>query len=218
MKSLRRGLFIVLEGCDHTGKSTQARLLTEALKKAGHKVRSIAFPNRASATGQLLDKYLKGEASLEDHAVHLLFSANRWEAAPELLSALAEGTTVIADRYAQSGVAFSAAKSLDLKWCQQCDVGLPQPDLLIYLSASADVVARRGGFGAERYERLEFQETVLKNYGTLASMEKGGGRWVDVDANKEVEEVHRDIFCTVLTALSKQERAEVGRLWSTVPL
>uniref|UniRef100_A0A2R5LBH5 Thymidylate kinase n=1 Tax=Ornithodoros turicata TaxID=34597 RepID=A0A2R5LBH5_9ACAR len=201
MKSIQRGLFIVFEGCDHTGKSTQARLLSEALRKAGHTVENIAFPNRETETGHLLDQYLKSKTALEDHAVHLLFSANRWEAAPRILSELGKGTTIIADRYAYSGVAFSASKSLDFKWCQQCDVGLPEPDLLLYLSASADVVARRGKFGSERYERSEFQENVLRNYEVFAQLEKERGRWVEIDANKSESEVHNDILGSVFTAL-----------------
>ncbi|KAF2356606.1 P-loop containing nucleoside triphosphate hydrolase [Trinorchestia longiramus] len=58
----------------------------------------------------MLDKYLKQSQDLDDHAVHLLFSANRWECLNSLKKRLQEGTTLIVDRYADSGIAFSAAK------------------------------------------------------------------------------------------------------------
>jgi dTMP kinase len=58
----------------------------------------------------MLDSYLKNDSQLEDHAVHLLFSANRWEAVAGIKKLLDEGTDVVCDRYAFSGVAFSAAK------------------------------------------------------------------------------------------------------------
>jgi thymidylate kinase len=66
---------------------------------------------------------------------------------------LQAGTTVICDRYAYSGVAFSAAKpGLDLEWCKECDQGLPAPDMVIFLDVpiekAAEVRARgRGALG-----------------------------------------------------------------------
>lgn len=198
----------MFEGCDRTGKSTQIKLLSETLNKNGNETSVIAFPDRSTATGKLLDSYLKSHTSLDDRAVHLLFSANRWEVAPSILSSLARGTTVIADRYAYSGVAFSAAKSLEIKWCQQCDVGLPKPDLVLYMSAPQEVLASRGGFGMERYESSEFQERVCKNYDLLRD-----ASWVQVDCSRSVEDVHREIESVVLSTMSK-ELANVETLWT----
>ena len=70
---------------------------------------------------------------MNDQTIHLLFSANRWEASSSLESKLAAGTNLVCDRYAFSGVAFSSAKGLDLDWCMSCDRGLPAPDAVIYL-------------------------------------------------------------------------------------
>ena len=71
---------------------------------------------------------LKGEKELDDHVIHLLFSTNRWEKREELTKALDAGQHVLIDRYAYSGVAFSAAKAgMDLDWCRGPDRGLPKP-------------------------------------------------------------------------------------------
>ena len=60
--------------------------------------------------------------------IHLLFSTNRWEKREELTKALDAGQHVLIDRYAYSGVAFSAAKAgMDLDWCRGPDRGLPKP-------------------------------------------------------------------------------------------
>ena len=76
--------------------------------------------------------------STDDAAVHLLFSANRWEAAKALKTRLGAGETLVCDRYAFSGVAFTAAKgTLDLEWCKNPDRGLPAPDAVIYLDVSS---------------------------------------------------------------------------------
>ena len=76
--------------------------------------------------------------------------------------ALANGTHVIVDRYAFSGVAFSAAKpGIDFDWCRQPDRGLPRPDLVCLLDVSGEEAKKRGGYGDERYEREEFQVLII---------------------------------------------------------
>lgn len=109
MASTRRGAFIVLEGLDRSGKSTQCLKLVDNLNKAGLKAKSMRFPgvlrmsvyasssrdnanllcrtrwrksiDRTTTTGKMIDAYLKQSADLDDHAIHLLFAVNRWEKA-----------------------------------------------------------------------------------------------------------------------------------------
>ncbi|XP_022423945.1 thymidylate kinase isoform X9 [Delphinapterus leucas] len=75
----RRGALIVLEGVDRAGKSTQSRKLVDALCAAGHCAELLRFPERSTEIGKLLSSYLEKKSEVEDHSVHLLFSANRWE-------------------------------------------------------------------------------------------------------------------------------------------
>ena len=109
----------------------------------------MRFPDRTTPIGQMIDQYLKSqEYHLDDRAIHLLFSANRWEAAPKLQQTIEAGSTIICDRYAYSGVAFSSAKpdaNLSLEWCQAPDVGLPAPDVVIFLELQPEQAQQRGG-------------------------------------------------------------------------
>ena len=78
----------------------------------------------------------------------------------ELLRKLQAGTTLIVDRYAYSGVAFTAAKGLpglDRAWCSAPDTGLPAPDAVFFLSLTVEQAAARGGYGEERYEKADLQ-------------------------------------------------------------
>ncbi|XP_058521229.1 thymidylate kinase isoform X3 [Ochotona princeps] len=75
----RRGALIVLEGMDRSGKTTQSRRLVAALRTAGHRAELLRFPERSTEIGKLLSSYLEKKSDMEDHSVHLLFSANRWE-------------------------------------------------------------------------------------------------------------------------------------------
>eukprot|EP00968_Pinguiococcus_pyrenoidosus_P013746 scaffold1245_cov252-Pinguiococcus_pyrenoidosus.AAC.9 len=108
----QRGAFIVFEGVDRSGKSTNcarvAARLSAQLKR---------FPDRSTGIGTMINGYLAQGVDLDDRAVHLLFSANRWECAAGIREALAQGQHVVCDRYAYSGVAFSASKEgLTLEW------------------------------------------------------------------------------------------------------
>ena len=76
-----RGTFIVLEGLDRAGKTTQVKLLEQRFVEAGRPVKMMRFPDRSTVIGQMIDGYLKSSVEMEDHVIHLLFSANRWEAA-----------------------------------------------------------------------------------------------------------------------------------------
>lgn len=111
MCSAKRGAFIVLEGVDRAGKSTQAKKLVESLNKNHIPAQLIVFPDRTTHTGKLISQYLSdSNCKLNDFAIHLLFTANRWENVDKMKKLIAEGTTLIVDRYSYSGIAFSAAK------------------------------------------------------------------------------------------------------------
>eukprot|EP00882_Tetradesmus_deserticola_P016120 GHRQ01017196.1.p1 GENE.GHRQ01017196.1~~GHRQ01017196.1.p1 ORF type:complete len:140 (+),score=18.78 GHRQ01017196.1:209-628(+) len=75
-----RGAFILFEGVDRCGKSTQTSLLTKALQDKGVAVESWNFPDRKNTvTGPAIHEYLTGKEDHNDQTIHLLFSANRWE-------------------------------------------------------------------------------------------------------------------------------------------
>ena len=79
---VKRGTFIVFEGCDRSGKSTACKKLVEYLndrKIENANAKLMRFPDRTTEVGSAIDAYLKGQKELDDHVIHLLFSANRWE-------------------------------------------------------------------------------------------------------------------------------------------
>ncbi|KAF2725193.1 thymidylate kinase [Polychaeton citri CBS 116435] len=191
-----RGLLIVFEGLDRSGKSTQCNLLVESLKKQGQDVQYLRFPNRETPIGHMINAYLNGQSEQEDHVIHLLFSANRWEAAQGIRDKIAAGTTVVVDRYYYSGCVYTAAKqqpSLDLAWSRQPEVGLPRPDVCIFLDIAREEQEKRGGFGAERYERRAFQERVRQIFYELWTHEDESADVRTINAGRCVEDVQGDI-------------------------
>lgn len=80
-----------------------------------------------------------------------------------MLRLLGGGTTIVCDRYSHSGVAYTVAKGvphLNLEYCKSLEVLLPAPDLVVNMTIAAEATAARGGYGAERYEKVEFQHKV----------------------------------------------------------
>jgi dTMP kinase len=128
-----RGTFIVFEGIDHCGKSTQLRKLSKHLTTKGIPNVVVCFPERSTPIGKQIDAYLQGTKELNDQTLHRMFCQNRWEFKDEILQHIAVGKSVIIDRYAYSGVAYTSAKGLDFEWCKEGDRGLPAPDKVIFL-------------------------------------------------------------------------------------
>ncbi|KAH3912722.1 hypothetical protein HBI56_155870 [Parastagonospora nodorum] len=207
-----RGKLIVLEGLDRAGKSTQCQLLVSSLQEAGLKVRHMRFPDRTTPIGQMINAYLAGDTESEDHVIHLLFSANRWEAAASIEADLRAGTTIIIDRYYYSGCVYSAAKhnpSMTLEWCRKPDVGLPRPDLCVFLDISADDAAKRGGYGTEKYEKKEMQDRVRELFETLMGR-KEGEDFVRIDAGASLEEVQKKVKHEVDRCIERVDREDLA--------
>ncbi|XP_019483404.1 PREDICTED: thymidylate kinase isoform X1 [Hipposideros armiger] len=209
----RRGALIVLEGVDRAGKSTQSRKLVAALCAAGHRAEQLRFPERSTEIGKLLSSYLEKKSEVEDHSVHLLFSANRWEQVPLIKEKLSQGITLVVDRYAFSGVAFTSAKeNFSLHWCKQPDVGLPKPDLVVFLQLRLAEAATRGEFGRERYESGPFQERALQSFRQL--MGDKTLNWRVVDASRSIEDVHKEIRELSEDTIRAAMHRPLGQLWT----
>ncbi|KAF7983659.1 hypothetical protein HWV62_19545 [Athelia sp. TMB] len=213
----QRGIFIVIEGLDRSGKTTQTALLYDALKAAGIAVNQLKFPDRTTSIGKMIDSYLRSKSDLDDQAIHLLFSANRWEIASGIYALLNSGVSIVADRYAFSGVAFSASKGLSFEWCRSPDIGLPAPDLTIFLDVDPEVARTRGGYGEERYEKEEMQRRVrgwFKHIGAeMAGTEAAGGKWVTLNAGGEVDAVQQGIWDLVEPLVKRGFEEPVAKLW-----
>lgn len=186
----------------------------------------------------MIDSYLRSQSDLDDHAIHLLFSANRWELAygscrshlhllltaafnifrSSIEATLRAGTTIICDRYAFSGVAFSFCKpsNIPYEWCRGSDVGLPAPDLTLFLDVGPDTVKARGGFGEERYETEEVQRKVKEAFERIGEEMGMGllteGGWVVVEGDFEKEKVAEVVWDWV-RPLSRGVARPIRTLW-----
>ena len=141
-------MFIVLEGLDGAGKSTQIRMLRQLLAERGVESEYVHFPRfDAPVYGELIARFLRGEfggvQEVDPYLVALIFAGDRADAAPQIRQWLAEGKAVVLDRYVYSNVGFQCAKlpageerDRLADWIVNLEFGhnaLPRPDLSLFL-------------------------------------------------------------------------------------
>ena len=214
---------ILFEGIDRCGKTTQTKRLVEYLSSKGT-CEGIRFPDRTSVIGSLINDYLastKETSNVSDQTIHLLFSANRWEAAKDIEAKLKDGITLVCDRYAYSGVAFSTAKEtpgMDLSWCRMCDRGLPSPDVIIYLDMPVEDAAKRGDFGNERYEKIDFQMKVREKFMDLKAADEAANLvpWYVINAHNSIEEISSEINVIVDETIKAVSNKPIPKLFTEV--
>lgn len=185
-----KGKIVVIEGTDKAGKTTQSRMLLEALKNAGKIAVVIDFPDYATPIGMEIRSFLDGKRDYPAETKHLLFSANRWEKKKEIESIVQNGTLVVMNRYWQSNLVYGAANGIDPSWLLKLDEGLPREDLVITLLVDPSTSSRR----AEDKDAFEADPQLAanahKNYVKYAKK----FNWRVVDGSKSKEHVHREIM------------------------
>jgi dTMP kinase len=188
-------MLIAFEGLDQSGKATQAKRLSARLEQNGCRVHLISFPDYLTPIGQEIAKALAGQRQFAADVMQLLYIANRYEARQNLQAWLAEGTTIICDRYAASSIAYGEAQGLDPAWLTDIQKYLPPAHLTILLDIAPATAARRKATGRDRYERdLALLSRVRDSYHRQAS----AGGWCVIDG----EQSAADVTAAVLTALA----------------
>lgn len=193
------GVFIVLEGGDGSGKSTQATQLVARLKEAGREVVATREPG-ATEAGAAIRSLVLGGGDLDPRAEALLIAADRAEHVAEVIRpALERGAVVVSDRYVPSSLAYQGvARGLgvdEITRLSDWATGGLQPDLVVLLDVPPVVAARRREGPEDRMERepAEFRALVNKAYRDLA----GQFDWPVIDGTAEVDEVAERIWSLV---------------------
>jgi dTMP kinase len=197
------GLFVTFEGIDRSGKTTQARMLVDAL---GDEALAVREPGGTDAGERLRELLKDGQLTLGAEAEALLFAAARAELVAQVIRpALEAGRVVVSDRFLDSSLAYQGvARGLGLEEVKQINRFATQgvtPDLTFLLEIDPARAAERAG-QLDRFEDEgdSLQKSVYEAYRELAAEDPG--RWRIIDADRPSHEVHADVLAAVEHARS----------------
>jgi dTMP kinase len=199
------GRFIVLEGGDATGKTTQAALLATRLRDQGREVVQTFEPGGTALGGSLRRLLLDGEGTVEPEAEALLMAADRAQHVLEVVRpSLGRGDWVVSDRFMPSSLAYQGVgRGLGVPAIEIVNgiaTGGLEPDLVVVLDLPPEVATERFGAARDRLEEEDdaFRLAVHEAYRDLA----GSRGWVLLDASGPVDDVAARVWAAVTEHLA----------------
>jgi dTMP kinase len=192
-----RGRFIVLEGGEASGKSTQTRMLADGLRRSGREVVETFEPGDTVLGRELRKLVLERDVPIDAVTETLLLAADRVQHVAEVISrAVDSGIDVVCDRYVPSSLVYQGwVRDVPLSFIESVNATVPDPDLVIVLDVPDDVAEARLGAPTDRMERegSVFHHKVREGYRELA----GRYGWSTVDASGAPENVGAAVWDVV---------------------
>jgi dTMP kinase len=219
------GKLIVIEGTDGSGKSTQFRLLTQRVAEAGYEFQKLVFPQYQEDSSALIRMYLGGEfgtspSDVNAYAATAFFAVDRYASYKKVWGQWYEnGGLVLSDRYTTSNAVHQTSKEPPerqaeyLRWLYEFEydrLGLPRPDLTIYLDVPTDftekLMRRRE---ADTNTSADIHEQDLTYLATCRRIGKAAAEfynWTVIDCvrngeMRSIEDIHEEIYRHVRTLL-----------------
>ena len=217
---MRRGLFVVLEGLDGAGTTTQAQALVRLLRARGERAHCTAEPS-SGPIGSQIRMMLAGRlvgyrgGPWDRRSLALLFAADRLDhLAADIEPRLAAGQHVVCDRYVLSSLAYQSLDN-DEDWVAEINRYAPPPDLTFFLRVPAKVALQRrladGPGRPELFETLPQQRRIERLYERGIARIGRKHRVHVVDGTAPLEHVTAALWRIVERRLARRDRATKGR-------
>ncbi len=219
------GKLIVIEGTDGSGKSTQFRLLTERITAEGRPFQKLVFPQYKEESSALIRMYLGGEfgkspSDVNAYAASAFYAVDRYASYKKVWGDWYEqGGLVLSDRYTTSNAVHQASKEPEetraayLKWLYEFEydkLGLPRPDLVIYLDVPTDFTEKMmRSREAATNTHADIHEQDLEYLATCRRTGKDAAafyNWTVIncvrdDSMRTIEDIHEEIYRHVMACL-----------------
>ena len=221
------GKLIVIEGTDGSGKSTQFRLLTKRLEEENRAFRKLVFPQYSEPSSALIRMYLGGEfgskpSDVNAYAASAFFAVDRYASFKKVWGDWYDnGGLIVSDRYTTSNAVHQASKEPEerqaefLKWLYEFEydkLGMPAPDLVIYLDVPTDfteaMMRRRE---ADTNTSADIHEQDMQYLATCRRTGKKAAEYygwkiincVENGAMRSIEDIHEEIYRHVAACLEE---------------
>ncbi len=178
---MAQGKFIVIDGTDGSGKTVQANRLIERLRAEGRNSQLQDFPRYGKPSAWFVEKYLKGDygsaAEVGPKRASMFYALDRYDAAPQIREALAQGSVLVSNRYVSANKGHQMSRIADpqaqiefLDWLNNLEygiMGIPKPDLTLILHVPAEI-----GFELSRSRDGGKTDILQKDLGHLQAAER----------------------------------------------
>jgi dTMP kinase len=194
------GRFIVFEGLDGSGTSTQLRLLFERLLRTGTSVEVTREPSNAPF-GAVIRQAIEGRIHLNSRALALAFAGDREDHLTNevngIVPALERGSWVLCDRYVLSSLAYQTSDEVDYEWLVALNQHAPTPDATVFVDTPLDVCMERissRSSHTELFHRRAELERVQKNYYRAIEDRRFVGHLVRVNGDDDPDIVFKELM------------------------
>lgn len=175
--NMKKGLLIVIEGGDGSGKTTQFNLLKEKLIKDGRRIETVDFPQYGQSSAAMVEKYLNGDfgtaKEVGAYRASILYAVDRYEASTRMKAWLGEGKIILANRYATSNMVHQSGKIKDiaerdkfLDWLDELEFKIfqiPRPDLVFFMNVSAEISQALALKKEGRHDNIKSKNDIHEN-------------------------------------------------------
>jgi dTMP kinase len=195
-----RGRFIVLEGLDGAGTTTQGALLAARLIEHGLPVELTKEPTDGPV-GRIARAFTDGDLHLEPETVALTFAADRIEHTIEIRALLDAGTWVVSDRYVASSLAYQTSQGLPFDWVRTLNSRAMEPDATVFVDTSVEAcvarLAARGEFNTGPFDQASALDKARELYRHAFASDVPLGRLIEVDGDASREAVADAIWAAL---------------------
>lgn len=216
MENTPKGLFVVFEGIDGSGKSSLSKALYNHLNDCGVPCMLTCEPTTDNVLGILIREYLR-DSSIDENTMSLLFAADRVEHVKKIKKALEEGITVICDRYVYSNFVYQGEfPSRDIHKLIKDNILVP--DITFFVDADPNVCIDRivsRGKTLDKYESLDNLERMRNSYRNLLlhnsmvyTYPKYANEIITINGNTSIEEGSKEVI-SAYSKLANQIKGEV---------
>lgn len=188
---MKKGKLITLYGINNIGKSTQAKLLVENLRKEGHDTILVKYPvYDMKPSGLYLNDLLRGslKQSISEDELQMWFTLNRYQFQEQLNEWLSEGRVVVAEDYTGTGIAWGTAKGANLNWLIEINKNLLKEDLAIFLKGKRNMHAKEIQHIHENNDELvEACQFIMENLADQFG-------WKTINVKPSIGDTSKDIW------------------------